>query len=140
MLRIFSHHSLYITRLYNFLKNNAQSTFSYIISLHTNPYEREQPCTLDLLYNENNLIGKLYRYFHVYFMIFSTPTIETLFLLILFVKNDLICLVDEYENLDLIGNARADSVIYGLAPEPTRKKGRPAVHGRKLSIQDDFIL
>ncbi len=73
-------------------------------------------------------------------MIFSAPTIETLFLLILFVKNDLICLVDEYENLDLIGNARADSVIYGLAPEPTRKKGRPAVHGRKLSIQDDFIL
>lgn len=51
----------------------------------------------------------------------------------------LVCLVDEYENLDLIGNARVDSVIYDLAPEPG-KKVRPAVHGRKLSIQEDFTL
>lgn len=57
-----------------------------------------------------------------------------------YVKKDLVCLVDEYENLDLIGNARADSVIYDLAPEPTGKKGRPAIHGRKLSIQEDFTL
>ena len=57
-----------------------------------------------------------------------------------YVKKDLVCLVDEYDNLDLIGNARADSVIYDLAPEPFGKKGRPAAHGRKLSIQDDFIL
>ena len=57
-----------------------------------------------------------------------------------YVKKDLVCLVDEYENLDLIGNARTDSVIYDLAPEPSGKKGRPAVHGRKLSIRDDFIL
>lgn len=48
--------------------------------------------------------------------------------------------MDEYENLDLIGSARVDSVIYDLAPGPTGKKGRPAVHGRKLSIQDDFTL
>lgn len=57
-----------------------------------------------------------------------------------YVKKELVCLVDEYENLDLIGNARADSVIYDLAPEPSGKKGRPAAHGRKLSIQDDFTL
>ena len=57
-----------------------------------------------------------------------------------YVKKDLVCLVDEYENLDLIGNARVDSVIYDLAPGPTGKKGRPAVHGRKLSIKDDFTL
>ena len=57
-----------------------------------------------------------------------------------YVKKDLVCLVDEYENLDLVGSARADSVIYDLAPEPSGKKGRPAVHGRRLSIQDDFIL
>ena len=57
-----------------------------------------------------------------------------------YVKKDLVCLVDEYENLDLIGSARVDSVIYDLAPGPTGKKGRPAVHGRKLSIQDDFTL
>lgn len=57
-----------------------------------------------------------------------------------YVKKDLVCLVDEYENLDLIGNARADSVIYDLAPEPSGKKGRPATHGKKLSIRDDFTL
>ncbi len=57
-----------------------------------------------------------------------------------YVKKELVCLVDEYENLDIVGNARADSVIYDLAPEPSGKKGRPAVHGRKLSIQNDFTL
>lgn len=57
-----------------------------------------------------------------------------------YVKKDLVCLVDEYGNLDLVGNTRADSVIYDLAPEPSGKKGRPAVHGRRLSIQDDFTL
>ena len=46
-------------------------------------YEREWPCTSDLFYNENNLIGRLYRYFYIYFKTFSTPTIETLFLLVL---------------------------------------------------------
>ena len=37
----------------------------------------------NLLYNKNNLIGRLYRYFYVYFMNFSMPTAETLFLLVL---------------------------------------------------------
>ena len=44
---------------------------------------KRAPCTSDLLYNENNLIGKLYRYFYIYFKTFSMPTIETLFLLVL---------------------------------------------------------
>ena len=57
-----------------------------------------------------------------------------------YVKKDLVCIVDEYENLDLIGNARSDSVIYDLPPQPTGKKGRPATHGKRLSIQDDFAL
>ena len=39
-----------------------------------------------------------------------------------YVKKDLVCLVDEYENLDLIGNARTDSVIYDLAPELSGKR------------------
>ena len=65
---------------------------------------------------------------------------NVIILYIWYVKKDLVCLVDEYENLDLIGNARVDSVIYDLAPGPTGKKGRPAVHGRKLSIKDDFTL
>ncbi len=41
-----------------------------------------------------------------------------------YVKKDLVSIVDDYENLDLIGNARADSVIYDLPPAPAGKKGR----------------
>lgn len=48
------------------------------------------------------------------------------------VKQNLVSVVDAYENLDLIGNARADSVIYDLAPLPTGRKGRPAKHGRRV--------
>lgn len=39
-----------------------------------------------------------------------------------YVKQNLVSIVDEYENLDLIGNARADSVLYDLPPAPTGKK------------------
>ncbi|KAI4450735.1 hypothetical protein C823_005272 [Eubacterium plexicaudatum ASF492] len=57
-----------------------------------------------------------------------------------YVKKNLVSIVDEYENLDLIGNARSDSAIYDLPPQRTGKRGRPALHGKKLSIHDDFIL
>ena len=35
---------------------------------------------------------------------------------------------------------RMPAPIYGLAPKPTGRKGRPAKHGRRLSIWDDFVL
>ena len=57
-----------------------------------------------------------------------------------YVKQNLVSIVDEYPNLDLIGSARSDSVIYDLAPAPTGKRGRPAKHGRRLSITADFTL
>lgn len=57
-----------------------------------------------------------------------------------YVKKDLVSIVDEYKNLDLIGNARSDSVIYDLPSAPTGKKGRPPKHGRRLSIYEDFAL
>ncbi len=57
-----------------------------------------------------------------------------------YVKKDLVSIVEEYENLDLIGNARSDSVIYDLAPPRTGKRGRPALYGKKLSIYDDFSI
>jgi len=55
-------------------------------------------------------------------------------------KKDLVCIIEEYANLDIICNARYDSVLYGLAPQPTGKKGRPAKHGCRLSISEDFTL
>ena len=36
--------------------------------MHTIKYERERPCTSDLLYNKNNLIGRLYRYLYIYIL------------------------------------------------------------------------
>ena len=36
-----------------------------------------------------------------------------------YTKQNPVSIVNEYENLDLIGNARSDSVIYDLAPAPT---------------------
>lgn len=57
-----------------------------------------------------------------------------------YTKQNLVSIVNEYENLDLIGNARSDFVIYDLAPAPTSHRGRPAKHGRHLSIEDDFTL
>ena len=57
-----------------------------------------------------------------------------------YAKKDLVRIVDEYPNLDVVCNARCDSVIYDLPPEPTGKRGRPAKHGRRLSVRDDFTL
>ena len=57
-----------------------------------------------------------------------------------YMKQNLVSIIEEYENLDLIGNARSDSVIYDFAPAPTGHRGRPAKHGRRLSIEDDFTL
>ena len=41
-----------------------------------------------------------------------------------YAKKDLVCVVDEYSNLDVICNARNDSVMYGLALQHTGKRGR----------------
>ena len=57
-----------------------------------------------------------------------------------YAKQNLIRVTEEYANLDIICNARYDSVLYDLAPVPTKKRGRPAKHGARLSIEDDFTL
>ena len=54
-----------------------------------------------------------------------------------YTKGDLVSVVDEYPNLGLIGNARYDSVLYDLAPQPTGKRGRPAKHGKRLSVEPE---
>lgn len=57
-----------------------------------------------------------------------------------YAKQNLVSIVEEYSNLDIICNARADSVLYDLAPPKTGKRGRPAKHGKRLSIKEDFSL
>ena len=57
-----------------------------------------------------------------------------------YAKKNFVRVVDEYSILDIICNARYDSVMYDLAPEPTGRRGRPAKHGRRLSVEEDFTL
>ena len=57
-----------------------------------------------------------------------------------YTKQNLVCIVNEYPNLDLIGNARIDSVMYDLAPAHTGRRGRPAKHGKRLSVETDFTF
>ena len=45
-----------------------------------------------------------------------------------------------FQNLDLIGNARIYSVMYDLAPAQTGRRGRPAKHGKHLSVETDFTF
>ena len=45
-------------------------------------------------------------------------------------------LVDEFHNLDIICNARIDTVMYSLPPERTGKRGRPRKYGERLSPED----
>ena len=57
-----------------------------------------------------------------------------------YTKQNLVSIVDEYPNLDLIGNVRIDSVVYDSAPVRTGRRGRPAKHGKRLSVDADFTF
>ena len=46
-------------------------------------YKGKWSCTTKTLYNEKTLTGRLHKYFLIYFEIFSAPTADTLFLLVL---------------------------------------------------------
>ena len=51
-----------------------------------------------------------------------------------YTKQNLVSIVDEYQNLDLIGNARIDSIMYDPAPAHTGAEDVPPNMGR------DFLL
>ena len=57
-----------------------------------------------------------------------------------YTKQNLVSIVDEYPNLDLIGNVRIDSIMYDPAPAHTSRRGLPAKHGKRLSVEADFTL
>lgn len=56
-----------------------------------------------------------------------------------YAKGSLFALTKDFDNLDLICNVRADTVLYGSVPPRTGKRGRPRVHGDRISL-DDFAL
>lgn len=47
--------------------------------------------------------------------------------------------MDGYCNLDIICNAKIDTVMYGLPPERTGKRSRPKKYGERL-LPEDFEL
>ena len=51
-----------------------------------------------------------------------------------------ICISDTTSTSHYIGNARIDSVIYDPAPARTGRRGRPAKHGKQLSVETGFTL
>ena len=107
-------------------------------------YKGKWPCTAKTLYSEKTLIGRLQQYFLIYFETFSVPLgyrmwqkkeskLELAASMIRqvmpefhskdhviipcdswYTKHNLVSIVDEYPNLDLIGNARSASVMYDL--------------------------
>lgn len=55
-------------------------------------------------------------------------------------KQNLVSIVEEYQNFDLLRNARSDSVIYHLKLAPIGRKERPAKHEKRFLNDDDFVL
>ena len=45
-------------------------------------------------------------------------------------------LVEEFKNLEMICATRSDTVLYDLPGERTGKRGRPRIHGERLSLSD----
>ena len=53
-----------------------------------------------------------------------------------YAKATMFSLTKEFKNLDLICNARIDTAMYAPAPERTGKRGRPRLHGDRVSPSD----
>ncbi len=51
-------------------------------------------------------------------------------------KAEVAALVEQYENLELICKGKTDTVLYGLTPAPTGKKGHPRKKGERISLED----
>ena len=106
-------------------------------------------------YNEKTLMGRLRRYFLIYFETFSVSTADSLFLLIFsilalesahsirFLYHHFLSGITK-KSLNVFyyacSYARIDSVRYDLAPERTGRRGRPAKHGKRLCVETDFTF
>ena len=56
-----------------------------------------------------------------------------------YVKKNPVSIIDEYENPDIIGNARSDSVIYDLPPQRTGKEGVLRCMGKNFPFRTILI-
>ena len=50
-------------------------------------------------------------------------------------KAEVAALVEQFENLEMVCNARVDTALYGLAPAKTGKKGRPKKRGDRIHLE-----
>lgn len=51
-------------------------------------------------------------------------------------KAEVAGLIKEFQNLDIICNARVDTAMYELPPSPTGKRGRPRKYGDRIFLKD----
>ncbi len=54
-------------------------------------------------------------------------------------KAEVIALMEQFENLEMVCNARVDTALYGLSPAKTGKKGRLRKRGSRIQL-DDIVL
>lgn len=54
-------------------------------------------------------------------------------------KAEVAALVEQFENLEIVCNARVDTALYGPAPARTGKRGRPRKRGDRISL-DEIVL
>ena len=57
-----------------------------------------------------------------------------------YAKSEIFALAHKFSAIEVICNVRHDTVLYDLKPDPTGKRGRPSSHGRRLSIDEDFVF
>lgn len=101
-----------------------------------------------LFYNRNHTFSKLFWYFRNYFENATLPTAENLFLLTIsmlalesfrsvrFAWSYIISKLLNFENLEMICAVRSNTILYDLPEEGTGKRGRPHIHGERLSLSD----
>lgn len=54
-------------------------------------------------------------------------------------KAEVAALVEQFENLEMVCNARVDTVLYGLPPAKTGKRGRPRKRGDRIALEETAL-
>lgn len=57
-----------------------------------------------------------------------------------YTKGAIVRLYKDFDRLDIIGAVRTDTVLFGLKPPATGKRGRPRKWGDRLSLDKDFVF